>query len=113
MSMAGTDQGAEPTGWELMRALSDFKNDIKADIAEVKQDVSQLGGRVVSVDVYNADQRGNTQRHERAEARIRDIENGQVESDKLQRSQRIAITVGVLAPVVTFIGALVAKALHL
>jgi hypothetical protein len=111
--VTGEDQRDEPTGWELMRALTSFKDDIKTDIAAVKTDVALLGGRVVSVDVYSADQRGNTARHERAEARIRDIENGQVEADKLRRSTRIAIAAAVLAPVLTIIGALVVKLLHL
>jgi hypothetical protein len=110
--VTGTDQGDEPTGWELMRALSAFKDDIKADIAAVKTDVALLGGRVVSVDVYNADQRGNTARHERAEARIRDIESGQIESEKLRRSQRVTIAIGVMTPVISIVGATIVALIH-
>jgi hypothetical protein len=109
----GEDQGAEPTGWELMRALTSFKDDIKADIGGVKTDVALLGGRVVSIDVYSADQRGNTLRHERAETRIRDIENGQVEAEKLRRSTRIAMAIAVLAPILSIVGAVLVKAAHL
>lgn len=110
--MPSDDHRAEPTGWELMRALSSFKDDIKADIAEVKTDVALLGGRVVSVDVYRSDQRGNTLRHEHTESRIGDIEKGQVESEKLRRSQRLAIAIAVVAPIASVLGAFLVSLHH-
>lgn len=52
------DQGPEPTPWELMRGLS-----------RVEDAVHKLGGKVVSVDLYAADQ-------DRVNSRLRDLETG-------------------------------------
>jgi hypothetical protein len=101
------DQGAEPTNWELLRALESFKADVKTDIADVKTDLSLLGGRVVSVELYNSDNRGNTSRHERAEARITDIEKGSIEAEKLRRANRLTVSIAILSIVVTALGVLI------
>jgi hypothetical protein len=86
------DQGPEPTGWELMRGLT-----------EVKEAIKELGADVLPISVYNEAQRGNTQRHERAEARIKDLEQNATESEKLRRSTRLAISLAIASPIVTLL----------
>jgi len=52
------ENGPEPTPWELMRGLS-----------RVEEAIHQLGGKVVSLDLYTADQ-------VRVSSRLRDLETG-------------------------------------
>lgn len=97
-------EGAEPTPWELMRGIDRLENA-----------VNQLGGKVVSTDVYLADKRAAEERVGRAESRLRDLEGAGQETEKLKRQQRLTITLALASPVVglvvTFIatGGLVAR----
>jgi len=86
------DDGPEPTGWELMRGLT-----------EVKQAVKDLGSGFVTVKEYAADTKGNDERHERAEARLADLERNAQDADKLKRQQRLTITIAFAVPIVTFV----------
>ena len=83
------EAGPEPTGWELMRGLE-----------LVRGEISQIGGRVVSAEVYNADKLAAGDRMLRAEARLRDLETNAVEGEKLKRSQRLTISLAIASPVV-------------
>jgi hypothetical protein len=65
-------QGPEPSGWELMRGLD-----------EVKRSVEQIGGRVVSIDLFN-------QAEDTKERRFTSIEDDvkQIQVDAKQKAQR-------------------------
>ncbi|TFD09833.1 hypothetical protein E3T26_14495 [Cryobacterium sp. TMT1-21] len=56
------DNGPEPTPWELMRGLT-----------RVEEAIHQLGGKVVSLELYTADQL-------RVSSRLRDLETGSRDS---------------------------------
>lgn len=96
--MGGNDLGPEPTGWELMRGLD-----------EVKKSIEKIGERVVPLELYNADKQGNAERHQRAEARLTELEKGNVETDKLRRQQRLTISLAILAPILSAALALLVK----
>lgn len=87
------DLGPEPTGWELMRGLT-----------EVKALIKDQGKSYVDQGVYNSDARGNDERHVRAEARLAELEKNAQDADKLKRSQRLTITLAFAVPIVTFVG---------
>ncbi|MEV4741561.1 hypothetical protein [Streptomyces sp. NPDC049555] len=57
--------GAEPTLWELHRAVSQLREDLRGDIAQLAARLDQ----VVTEDVYRADQRA-------VEQRISQVESG-------------------------------------
>ncbi len=109
-----SDQGPEPTGWELLRAL-----------AALREEVSKIGGRVVPLDVYQADQKGVAERFGRVESRARDLEvnltaekNAREAAEKealekraeqaeqivrARRSTQLSIALAVVGPVAAFI----------
>lgn len=96
-------QGPEPTGWELLRGLN-----------SLREEVSKVGGRVVSMEVYTADKRGVDERFGRAEERIRELETERaaavkdrdaaaVASEKQRRQNQFAIALAVVGPILGFI----------
>ncbi|MHA7956323.1 hypothetical protein ACX9I7_01005 [Streptomyces sp. L500] len=56
--------GAEPTLWELHRAVSQLREDLRGDLAQLAARLDQ----VVTEDVYRADQRAVEQRIGQVEA---------------------------------------------
>ncbi len=92
--MAG--DAAEPTPWELMRGIERLESAVK-----------DLGGKVVSTDVYLADKKGADERATRAESRIRDLEGALQEAEKLRRSQRFTISLAIASPVIACVMAFV------
>lgn len=84
-----TEQGPEPTGWELLRAIRDLKTEL-----------GKVGDKVVPLGVYAADQKANDDRHVRSEERITAQEKNAVEADKLKRSQRLTISLAFATPVI-------------
>lgn len=90
--MTADNQGPEPTGWELMRGLD-----------SLKVSVDRLGGQVLPIGVYNADKTGVDDRFKRAEARLAELEKNATEGEKLRRSNRLAISLAIASPIITFI----------
>ena len=108
-----TDSGPEPTGWELMRGLRDLKDEI-----------SKIGGRVVPLEVYNADKQGIADRFTRLESRQRDSETAAAEekqsaeaarreTEKMKRQNQFVIAMAVGSAVLSVIGGLVLKGIPL
>ncbi len=100
--MAG--EGQDPTIWELYRGIERLESAVK-----------DLGGKVVSTEVYLADKKAAEERIGRVESRVRDVEAAGQESEKLKRQQRLTISLAIASPilglVVTFVatGGLVAR----
>lgn len=97
------DQGPEPGGWELMRMLTALRGDVK-----------ELGGNVVSAQVYASDKQAADQRAARAEARLAELERSreahsaaaaqaQAEKDKQNRQNRFLLTMAFVGPVAAII----------
>ncbi|MEU5434521.1 hypothetical protein AB0G73_14260 [Streptomyces sp. NPDC020719] len=61
--------GSEPTLWELHRAVSQLREDLRGDLAQLATRLDQ----VVTQDVYRADQRAIEQRITRVEAGLVDL----------------------------------------
>ena len=85
-----TEQGPEPTGWELMRRLDDLQRAI-----------DKVGDRVVPLGVYESDQRGNAERHARSEARLKLLEETGVEGEKLRRQTRLTVALAIVSPILS------------
>ncbi len=58
--------GAEPTLWELHRAVSQLREDLRGDLAHLAARLDQ----VVTHDVYQADQRATLQRIDQLETSL-------------------------------------------
>ncbi|MDJ0337480.1 hypothetical protein [Cryobacterium sp. PH31-O1] len=71
------EQGPEPTPWELMRGLS-----------RVEDAVHQLGGKVVNIDLYAADQARVNTRLRDLETGIRDAKTAEVAADNRADDQK-------------------------
>lgn len=91
--------GSEPTGWELLRGLG-----------EVKGAIDKLGGKVVSTELYAADKKAAEARNLAQDEKIAALQHAQLsveenrkESEKLKRSQRLAIALGISSPVIAFL----------
>jgi len=100
-----TEQGPEPTGWELLRAINRIERAVESGLS-----------RAVQLDAYAADQRGVDERFQRAEARLRTVEQAQkdektAEQDatRLKRSQQLTITLAIASPVLSFLLLLVGR----
>lgn len=87
-----TEQGPEPTGWELLRAIN-----------RIEKELAQIGEKVVSHAAYESDQRGNDERHSRTENRVKDLESTVAEADKLKRQQHLTIALAITSPLVAFV----------
>ena len=74
------DQGPEPTPWELMRGLN-----------RLTDAIHQLGGKVVSVDLYTADQNRVTSRLKDLENAIRDAKAAELAADNRADDQKSRI----------------------
>lgn len=105
--------GPEPTGWELMRGLED-----------VRRSVEKVGERVVSTDVYNANNTATAERFERIEARVRDreiaaaaavtaAEDARKENDKIRRQNQFVVSMAVVSMVLSIVGGLILRSLPL
>lgn len=65
-------------------------------LEDVKKAIESIGARVVSEDAYIADKAGVDQRFERAEARIRDLEQNLAEASRTKHAAQLAIALAVL-----------------
>ena len=74
------DQGPEPTPWELMRGLN-----------RLTDAIHQLGAKVVSVDLYTADQNRINTRLRDLETGISDAKTAEVAADNRADDQRSRI----------------------
>ena len=83
--------GPEPTGWELLRAIGGLRSDIH-----------EISEKVVPLALYTAEKHAHEERQSRAEARLKNLEGGLIEAEKLRRQQRLTITLAIAAPVVAF-----------
>ncbi len=106
-----TSQEPEPSGWELMRGLRDLKDE-----------VSKIGGRVVPIDVYNADKQGTAERFVRLETRMRDreaealtekkdAEKARADLDKQRRQNQFSVAIAVFVAVLSLVGGLVLRSI--
>lgn len=59
-----------------------------------------MAGKFVSTELYNADKQGNAERHVRAEARIRDLEQEAGEREKQGRTTRLSISLATVSGVI-------------
>lgn len=105
-----TEQGPEPTGWELMRGIKDLRDELRG-----------VGARVVSTDVYLADKTASNERMARVEARQRDAEaalaeerkerladqenakRNETESARTRGTMRLTIALAIAAPIISII----------
>ena len=74
------DQGPEPTPWELMRGLN-----------RVEDAIHKLGGKVVSIDLYTADQNRVNTRLRELETGIRDAKTAELAADNRADDQKSRI----------------------
>lgn len=61
-------------------------------------------GKFVSAELYNADKLGNSERHQRAEDRIRDLEQEATEREKQARTTRLSISLASVSGVIAVVG---------
>ncbi|TQK44397.1 hypothetical protein FBY35_5901 [Streptomyces sp. SLBN-118] len=91
-----TAPNQDPTPWELMRAMQQLRDDLRADLAALGTRLEQM----VTKDVYAADQRAAAQRMASLEDDLRDVQQ-QRESEKLEArtNRRLAVS-ALVAPIV-------------
>lgn len=96
-------QGPEPTGWELMRGLD-----------AVRDEVRNIGGKVVSQAAYDSDKIGIDTRFKRIEnevdafhtiAKERDNKEQaqRQENDRFRKNMNLSLTLAVASPVIAII----------
>ncbi|WP_405889467.1 hypothetical protein OG427_02795 [Streptomyces sp. NBC_00133] len=91
-----TAPNQDPTPWELMRAMQQLRDDLRADLAALGTRLEQM----VTKDVYAADQRAAAQRMASLEDDLRDVQQHR-ESEKLEArtNRRLAVS-ALVAPIV-------------
>lgn len=93
-------------------------------LRDLKDEMSKIGGRVVPLEVYNADKQGSSERFARLETRMRDSETAAAterqaseaarrEAEKLKRQNQFVIAMAVVSMVLSVIGGLVLKGIPL
>jgi|SRR5690606_18583898 len=96
--MTPQDSGPEPTGWELMRAIT-----------RLERVITDSANAAVQQKVYDADKKGNDERHGRSESRIRDLEATNAreaeskraqleEAERVRRTTKLSISLAVASP---------------
>ncbi|MGG2460540.1 hypothetical protein ACO0M4_12075 [Streptomyces sp. RGM 3693] len=75
---------AEPTLWELHRAVSQLREDLRGDLAQLAARLDQ----VVTQDVYRADQRATEQRIGQLESSVADLRGEQEQAAGRWEQQR-------------------------
>lgn len=95
----------DPTPGELERSLSQFRSDVREDLKGLREAVREgLAGlnvrldRVVSLDVYRADQRADDERYQRLSDDIADLRLKHAEAEKSRAANRRWLIAAVIIP---------------
>ncbi|MEU9238578.1 hypothetical protein [Streptomyces sp. NPDC048385] len=98
--------GAEPTLWELHRAVVQLREDQRDDLAQLRDDlrsdIAALANRlnqVVTVDVYRADQRNLSLRIDSLERELETVKNERDQDREQASTNRRLIISAFIAPV--------------
>ncbi|WP_063734399.1 hypothetical protein [Streptomyces sp. RTd22] len=98
--------GAEPTLWELHRAVVQLREDQRDDLAQLRDDlrsdIAALANRlnqVVTVDVYRADQRNLSLRIDSLERELETVKNERDQDREQASTNRRLIISAFVAPV--------------
>ncbi|MFB7424751.1 hypothetical protein ACFC0K_15910 [Streptomyces hydrogenans] len=97
--------GAEPTLWELHRAVAQLREDQRDDLAQLRDDlrgdIAALANRlteVVTVDVYRADQRNVVQRIDSLERELEEVKRERTQDREQATTTRRLIVSAFIAP---------------
>ncbi|MFJ3229935.1 hypothetical protein [Streptomyces sp. NPDC086787] len=98
--------GAEPTLWELHRAVVQLREDQRDDLAQLRDDlrsdIAALANRlseVVTVDVYRADQRSFALRVDSLERELETVKTERDQDREQANTNRRLIVSAFIAPV--------------
>ncbi|MGW6393304.1 hypothetical protein ACWFR1_22985 [Streptomyces sp. NPDC055103] len=112
-----TQPGAEPTLWELHRAVVQLREDQRDDLAQLRDDlrgdIAALANRlneVVTVDVYRADQRNLTLRIDSLERELEAVKRDRNQDQEQASTNRRLVVSAVIAPVLLMVLQLVLAA---